>query len=153
MGWREGFYKISQGKKEEIAHAHQPPAYPNAPTLAQPTYLDSAYAPTYLTPYAPTYTPTLHNYPYKPTQSYTLIHTNPTNAPTRYIPTLHLHTYPKFLQPLHQTLHVCPTPTHLRYEHAIGRWGCVLPVIGYYVLRHFFARSLHLNSIWLDSFP
>ena len=63
------------------------------------------------------YKPTPTNL-HKPTH---YLHTNPTKAPTPYIPTLHyistnsymhtlpLHTYQP-LQPLHSTLHACPAP-------------------------------------------
>jgi len=97
--------------------------------------------------------------------------TNHTNAPTPYIPLLPLHTYPTYLpyitptnlqnsaclpwpyiptlplQPLHPTLHVHPIPAHLLYEQAVRWCGCVLPVMGYYVLRHLLAK--YCIWIWL----
>ena len=110
---------------------------------------------------------------YTPTPTYQ--HTNPTNAPIPCIPTLPLHTYPTYLHylykptkpyiptrplrsydtpttptaqhTLHYTLHTGPTPAHLLNEHVVRRCGCVLPVIGYCVLRHVLAKVLHLNLL------
>ena len=64
--------------------------------------------------------------------------------PTPYMPTLPLHNY-KPLQPLHPTLHACHAPKHKLNEHAGRGCGCVLPVMGYYVLRHWLAKLLHWN--------
>ena len=69
------------------------------------------------------------------------------NALTPYIPVLPVPVYHKLLQPPHPTLHACPTPAHLLHEHVVRRCGCVLPVIGYYLLRHLLAKLLHLNLI------
>ena len=86
------------------------------------------------TPVHPTY---LH-YPYIRTTYTCTTPTNlqnPTHLPNPYIPTLPL-------QPLHPTLNVCPIPAHLLYEQAVrgGGHGCVLPVMGYYVLRYLLAK-------------
>jgi len=39
------------------------------------------------------------------------------------------------LQPLHPTLHACPIITQLLQAQAVTWCGCVLPVMGCYVLR------------------
>jgi len=43
--------------------------------------------------------------------------------------------------------HVCPAPTHIFIEHAGRRCSCVLPLMGYYVLRHLLAKLLHVILI------
>ena len=102
-----------------------------------------------LNPYpTPTYLPylttlLLQTYKTYPTPTYTTptnLHTYPT------IPTLH-HIHTLHLQPLHPTLHVYPTPAHRLYEQAVRWCGCVLPVMGYYVLRHLWAKLLYWNLI------
>ena len=83
----------------------------------------TTYILTLQTPLHPTYLPYPYNLPYIPTLP---LHPNQT-----------LHTYP-----IHPTLHVCPIPAHLLYEQSLRWCGCVLPVMGYYVLRHVLAESL-----------
>ena len=87
--------------------------------------------------------PTYLYYPYIPTLHTYITPTNLQNSaclPWPYIPTLPL-------QPLHPTLHVNPIPAHLLYEQAVRWCGCVLPVMGYYVLRHLLAK--YCIWIWL----
>jgi len=88
----------------------------------------------------------------------TNLHTNPTNTPTPYIPTLPLHTYPTPLQtlqlaymPQQPAMPLTEDPTthlpHQRYQHAIVRCSCVLPVIAYIVLRNLLAKLLQRSLI------
>ena len=118
---------------------------------------------------APAYIPTMHTNTYKPTNLHI---TNPTNAPIPYIPypypcipTLHTFSAPTnpqipaylpypyiptlLLQPLHPTLPASPIITQMLHEQA-ARWCCcVLPVMGYYVLRNLLSKLLHLNLVSL----
>jgi len=99
--------------------------------------------------------PTLQTYPYKPTQTYTLPTYQPYKSPYT------LHTYPTLH--IYKLLHAYPAPTYLptpttptlytaclpcpRNEHADRQCGCILPLMGYYVLRHLLAKLLHLILI------
>ena len=67
---------------------------------------------------------------------------HPTCLPCLYIPT---DPYNPYTLPIE----VCHAPTHMLHEHAGRRRGCVLPVIGYYVLRYWLAKLLHLNLFCL----
>jgi len=102
----------------------------NAPTLAQPTNLRTAYTPTYPSAY-------IHPHTTNPAlQTYTNLHTTYIpilQTPLQTYPTLHtykpLHAYPaptylqtlhtyKPLQTPHPTLQACHAPTHMLNEHA-----------------------------------
>ena len=103
------------------------------------TNLHTTNIPTLQTPLHPTYLP----YPYLPfLHTYTI----PTNLQnTTYLPNPYIPTLP--LQLLHPTLYVFPISAHLLYEHSTRWCGCVLPVMGYYVLRYLLAKLLYLNLI------
>ena len=82
-----GLYNTRWRKEQEVHRTHWPTTYPatrlrlhNRLTYIQPTYP---------TPYAPTYIPTLHTYSTNLRASTHYLRTNPTKAPTPYIPTLH----------------------------------------------------------------
>jgi len=67
---------------------------------------------------------------------------SPTCLPYPYIPTKLYNPYT-----LHPTLHARPTPAHLLNQHVVRRCSDILPVIGYYVLRHLLVNLSHLSSI------
>jgi len=118
----------------------------NVPTPAQPTYLHTTYTPTYptltltntsvlykstLQTYAnlhTTYIPTLQKPPHPTYAPYSTYLHSPTCLPYPHIPTKHYNPYP-----IYPTLHARPTPAHLLNEHVVRRYGCILPVIRYYV--------------------
>ena len=89
---------------------------------------------------APAYIPTLHTNSYKPTHLHT---TNPTNAPTPYIPILPLHTYPTYLHcPYQPTKPYIPTLSlHLHYSYNYYTLLC-MPVL----LLHTSSKSRQLHG-------